>query len=219
MCIFELDHATLTYGTAKPTPIFRDLNLRVERGSFLAVMGPSGSGKTSLINVMAGFLPLTEGRVKFDGTSLSEMGTADISAFRTRCIGMVHQFFNLIPELSAEQNVMAALLLNGLTYNESHDRAAELLEQVGLRHRLHYRPAQLSGGEQQRVAIARAVANSPDALLCDEPTGNLDEKNSKAILSLLQDIREASNTTVVMVTHDRNVENVATDLIEMRSLT
>lgn len=216
MDIYSIDSGTLAYRSGKrTTTVFENLRLCVPEGSFLVVMGPSGSGKTSLINVLAGFTPLTSGRALFLGTDLAKMTPGQASSYRTRSIGMVHQFFNLIPEFSAEQNVMTPLLLAGHDFRTSRERANELLDDVGLSHRARYRTVDLSGGEMQRVAIARAVANEPDVLLCDEPTGNLDAKNSEAILQLLSDVRAKRNRTVVMVTHDPKAANVASDLVEM----
>ena len=218
MNIYTMQGGSVEYGEPKRrTTAFSDIDLRIQEGEFLVLTGPSGSGKTSLINVLAGFQPLTTGTISFKGVDLRTMSERALSDYRVRGIGMVHQFFNLIPELTAEENVMAPLLLGGLRFHQARDRARELLERVNLAHRFRHLPRELSGGEQQRAAVARAIANEPSVLLCDEPTGNLDARNSEAVMQTLAEIHSQGSKTVVLVTHDKQAAAAGTRVVDMAS--
>ena len=188
--------------------ILLGINLRVEHGDFVAIVGPSGSGKSTLLGIIAGLDNPTGGKVLIDGIDITRMSEGELAKVRNAKIGMVFQAFNLIPTLTAQENVEIPL------YAGKHEgspgvRARELLELVGLGHRLRNRPNQLSGGEQQRVAVARALATNPAIVIMDEPTGNLDQRNSENVLQMVRNLREATGTTFIIATHDLNVASAA----------
>ena len=179
--------------------VLKDISFSVEPGAFVAIVGPSGSGKTTLLGLLAGLDRPTTGTVHLDGDELGAMSEDDLARLRARKIGFVFQSFQLIPTLTALENVQVPLELRG---EPSADRAAELLARVGLGERGHHYPAQLSGGEQQRVALARAFSTRPRVLLADEPTGNLDARTGGTIIDLMTELNRDLATTVVLVTHD-----------------
>lgn len=179
------------------------MDLRIDKGTWVTITGPSGSGKSTLLNLICGIDHPTGGQVYFDGQRLdSNRGWTKI---RSRCIGFVFQSFNLLPTLSALENVQVPMFGNGCSPARRRQRAKMLLERVGLAHARQRRPGDLSGGERQRVAIARALANNPQLILADEPTGNLDSENSRQILDLLKDIHQRESSTIVLVTHDTEI--------------
>jgi putative ABC transport system ATP-binding protein len=178
------------------------VSLEVPRGQFLAVMGPSGSGKSTLLHLIGGLDAPSSGEIVVDGRSLSGLTDDEVTIFRRRKIGFVFQFFNLLPTLSAEENVALPLLLDGLRWRAVRPRVERVLELVGLGGRRTHRPDELSGGEMQRVAIARALVTDPVLLLADEPTGNLDTRTGEGVLELIRAARERLGQTVVLVTHD-----------------
>jgi len=188
--------------------ILKGISLRVAPGEFVALMGPSGSGKSTLLGIVAGLDAPTSGRVLVDGLDISSLNEGRLAAVRNARIGMVFQAFNLIPTLTAQENVEVPLYA-GKHPGRPAQRAQEVLGLVGLSHRLRNRPNQLSGGEQQRVAIARALATSPAIVIMDEPTGNLDKRNGDALLHLIRQLREATATTFVIATHDQDVAGAA----------
>ncbi len=178
------------------------LDLEIPRGEFLALMGPSGSGKSTLLNLIGGLDRPTEGAVTVDGERIDQLPDRRLAAWRARHVGLVFQFYNLLPVLTAERNVELPLLLTELGRTERRQHVETALTVVGLGHRRRHYPRQLSGGEQQRVGIARAIVTDPTLLLCDEPTGDLDRKSGDEILDLLQALNREQGKTVVMVTHD-----------------
>jgi putative ABC transport system ATP-binding protein len=178
-----------------------DVSLAVERGEFVAVVGASGSGKSTLLHLMGGLDQPTTGDVSIDGSPISRLSDDEVTIFRRRRIGVVFQFFNLLPTLSAEENVALPLVLDGRPAREVRERVAGALEAVGVTHRRHHRPDELSGGEMQRVAVARAMVVDPALILADEPTGNLDTRTGEQVLDLLRDANRRG-ATVVLVTHD-----------------
>jgi putative ABC transport system ATP-binding protein len=188
--------------------ILRGITLRIGRGEFVAIMGPSGSGKSTLLGIIAGLDNPTSGRVLIDGVDITTMGEGQLAKIRNQKIGMVYQAFNLIPTLTAQENVEIPLYV-GKHPGSPSERAQELLQLVGVGHRLRNRPNQLSGGEQQRVAVARALAANPAIVIMDEPTGNLDQKNSENVLQMIRDLRQATGTTFIIATHDPNVAAAA----------
>ena len=196
--------------------VLRGVDLSIESGEFVAVMGPSGSGKSTLMSIIGGIEPPTSGRVILDGVDIANLSDDERTLLRRRKIGFVFQAFNLIPTLSALENVALPLELDGLDWKSAKARAMEALERVELTHRAAHIPAKLSGGEQQRVAVARALAIKPAILLADEPTGNLDSRQSGRITQLLADLARDSNQTIVMVTHDANVARSAFRLLMFR---
>ncbi len=183
----------------------RGANMQIKRGEMVGIVGPSGSGKSTLLGIMGGLDTPTSGHVFIDGIDISNMDEGKLTEIRNEKIGFIFQFFNLIPTLTARENVSLPIQFAQNRQFDPDKRASELLEMLGLGDRMGHRPMQLSGGQQQRVAIARALANNPPLLLADEPTGNLDSEASAGVLQALEDIREHSGTTVVLVTHDPNL--------------
>lgn len=212
--LFELDRVSLAYqGPKRLIEVFKDFSLAIAEGDFLAVMGPSGSGKSTLLSMLAGFLPPTSGTVRFRGEDLYRYDERRMAEYRNTAVGLVHQSFNLLPDLTAAQNVMVPMLIRGERLHVARDRASDLLDLVGLSHREGHLPGEMSGGEQQRVAIARALANEPAVLLCDEPTGNLDAATTREVVALLKDLHETQRRTLVIVTHDHDVAAAAENVI------
>lgn len=193
------------------------VSLRVSPGRFLAIMGPSGAGKSTLLHLLAGLDTPTAGEVLWEGRAVSGLSDARRAAFRNRMIGMVFQFYHLLPGLTALENVMLPGLVNGRrSARELRMRAAACLEQVQLEGRMQHRPQELSGGEQQRVAIARALVNRPEILLCDEPTGNLDSATGASITALLTDLHRREQMGLVLVTHDAALAEQAGQRLTLR---
>lgn len=182
--------------------VLSDLDVTVARGEFLALMGPSGSGKTTLLNLIGGLDRVTRGSVTVGGDRIDQMSDRQLAAWRARHVGLVFQFYNLLPVLTAERNVELPLLLTHLSRAERRKHVEAALRIVGLSHRARHSPRTLSGGEQQRTGIARAIVTDPTLLLCDEPTGDLDRKSGDEILDLLQALNREHGKTIIMVTHD-----------------
>jgi len=183
-------------------PALRGINFQVKKGEFLVIMGPSGSGKSTLLNMIGGLDNPTSGKVYINGQDISKMSDAALTDLRAREIGFVFQFYNLVPVLTALENVELPLMVTGVSDKESRKRATELLGLVGLGDRLHHRPDELSGGQRQRVSIARAIANDPAIVLADEPTGDVDTKTGDEILDLMHDLNRNLGTTLIVITHD-----------------
>jgi putative ABC transport system ATP-binding protein len=189
------------------------LDLKIPKGEFLALMGPSGSGKSTLLNLIGGLDRPSEGIVEVGGKRIDKLSNRQLAAWRARHIGLVFQFYNLMPVLTAQKNVELPLLLTSLSRAERKKRAALALDIVGLSHRAGHYPRQLSGGEQQRTGIARAIVSDPTLLLCDEPTGDLDRKSGDEILDLLQALNREQGKTIIMVTHDIHAATRATRIL------
>lgn len=185
--------------------ILRGVNLEIREGERLAISGPSGAGKSTLLHILGTLDAPTEGDVLFRGQSLRSLGSAQVNRIRNEDIGFVFQFYHLLPEFSALENVMMPALSRGARRGECEERAGDLLEKVGLKDRTTHKPGMLSGGEQQRAAIARALFNKPRVVLADEPTGNLDENTGSGITDLLWDLSHSEGVTVVVVTHDDGI--------------
>jgi len=190
--------------------VLSGLNLEAPKGEFLALMGPSGSGKTTLLNLIGGLDRATKGTVKVGGERIDRMSDRQLAAWRARHVGLVFQFYNLLPVLTAERNVELPLLLTHLSKAERKKHVETALDIVGLSQRSSHYPRQLSGGEQQRVGIARAIVTDPTLLLCDEPTGDLDRKSGDEVLGLLQALNREHGKTIIMVTHDPHASARAT---------
>ena len=201
---------------ARLVKALQGVSLRIESGEFISIMGPSGSGKSTLMHLMGALDTPTTGEVFFQGKPLHRMSDRELSALRRERIGFVFQFFNLLPTLKAVENVALPLLLSGVSRAKALAPAYEGLERVGLRDRAEHYPDEMSGGEMQRVAIARALVIHPEAVLCDEPTGNLDSKNSEEILKLLQSLPEPGKRSVVMVTHDAHAAAFGDRIVHIR---
>ncbi|MDH5266106.1 MAG: ABC transporter ATP-binding protein [Candidatus Bathyarchaeota archaeon] len=197
-----------------PVNALQGVNLKVEKGDFVAISGPSGSGKSTLLNMIGALDKPTEGKVFIEGVNVSTLNDNGLADLRRR-IGFVFQFFNLIPRLTARGNVELTMSITGLGRDERRKRAEGLLETVGLKERVNHKPAELSGGERQRVAIARALANNPKFLLMDEPTGNIDSKTAKEIIELVMRLNEEKGATIIIVTHDQQIASQAKRTVQM----
>lgn len=197
-----------------PVNALQGVNLKVEKGDFVAILGPSGSGKSTLLNMIGALDKPSEGKVFINGVDVSTLNDNQLADLR-RSIGFVFQFFNLIPRLNAIRNVELPIAVSGLGKNERRKRAEELLESVGLKERMKHKPAELSGGERQRVAIARALANNPEFLLMDEPTGNIDSKTAKEIMGLVKRLNKDEGVTIIMITHDQQLATQAKRIVKM----
>ncbi len=191
------------------------VNVKIKRGEFLAIFGPSGSGKSTLMHILGCLDRPSKGKLLLDGKDTSKLTDDELALVRRKKVGFVFQQFNLIPSLSALENVELALRLTDLDREEAKERAASVLTSVGLGERLDHRPSQLSGGEQQRVAVARALANNPEIILADEPTGNLDTKTGKEIIEQMRKINK-EGFTFIMVTHDMSIARTARRRIQIR---
>jgi ABC-type lipoprotein export system ATPase subunit len=197
--------------------VLKDINFSVAEGEFLAIQGPSGAGKSTLLHILGGLDDPTRGAVYFEGADIYGLDENARAAFRNRKVGFVFQFFHLLPELTALENVLLPSILKSWWDKKGKLGAAlKLLERLGLSGRLAHKPQALSGGEQQRVAIARALINRPQLLLCDEPTGNLDSENGKIILQLLAELNQKEKITVLMVTHDKDIAKGAERIIHLK---
>jgi putative ABC transport system ATP-binding protein len=215
--LYELEGVTKAYGSGEGRVTAVDgIDLRIDHGELVVVAGPSGSGKTTLLQLLGALDRPTAGTISFEGRELERMSDAELARLRRATLGFIFQQFNLIPTLTATQNVEVALAPTGLRRAERRARAERLLSRVGLARRVDHLPSQLSGGEQQRVAIARALANEPDVLLADEPTGNLDTVTGEDIVRLLLGLNEADGLSVVLVTHDAAVAGAARRVLRMR---
>ncbi|MBK8232585.1 MAG: ABC transporter ATP-binding protein [Candidatus Eisenbacteria bacterium] len=203
VALVEIRNLTKIYHReAQEVLVFQDLDLDINEGEFLSLMGPSGSGKSSLLHLLAGLDRPTKGTVAVGGAQISAMSQRELSDWRASKVGFIFQFYNLLPVLTAAQNVELPLMLTPLSAKDRRDRARFALEVVGLGDRTDHFPRQLSGGQEQRVAIARAVVSDPALILADEPTGDLDAKSADEVLTLLQRLNSEMGKTIVMVTHD-----------------
>ena len=205
MELLKIEHVCKTYGTGNENQVkaLDDVSFTVKKGEFVAITGPSGSGKSTLLHILGGIDRLTEGNVWIGGVNLKDMNETKLSIFRRRQVGLIYQFYNLIPVLDVEENIMLPLLLDGQKKDERY--LEELIATLGLENRRHHLPGQLSGGQQQRVSIGRALMNHPSVILADEPTGNLDRKNSAEIIALLKETNKKYQQTLIMITHDENI--------------
>ena len=212
MNILEVKNLSKIYGKGDTlVKAVDDVSFTVEQGEFVAIIWPSGSGKSTLLHIIGGVDTPTTGNVIIDGTDITKLKESPLSIFRRRQIGLVYQFYNLIPILTVEENLTLPLLLDGRKPNK--EQIDYLVSNLGLGDRLKHLPNQLSGGQQQRVSIGRALANNPALLLADEPTGNLDSENSKEIVALLRKFNREHNQTVIMITHDERIAQSADRII------
>ena len=215
--VVQLENLEKSYQLGKTTvQALRGVSLTLHEGEFMVVMGPSGSGKTTLLNIIGTLDKPTSGRALIDGDDIAKMNDKQLTKLRRYKIGFVFQFHNLIPVLTAFENVQLPLLTAGSGRKASEDRANELMERVGLKDRIDHLPDELSGGEQQRVAIARALANHPRIILADEPTGDLDTKTGSEVVQIMYDLAKQERAAVVVVTHDPIVSEKADRLLTMR---
>ena len=213
--VVEAINVTKTYMLGKvPVEALRGVNLKVETGDFVAILGPSGSGKSTMLNLIGALDKPTSGTLLIDGVDIGKLNDNQLAELRLK-IGFVFQFFNLIPRLTAKDNVELSMSIANLSKAERKQRAIELLETVGLKDRVNHKPAELSGGQQQRVAIARALANNPKFLLLDEPTGNVDSKTANEVLTLIKKLNTENKVSIIMVTHDQHLAREATRTVQM----
>jgi putative ABC transport system ATP-binding protein len=196
--------------------VLKNINLKIEKGEFMAIMGPSGSGKSTLLNMLGALDRPTSGKVFINGIDISNLNDNGLADLRNKEIGFIFQQFNLIQRMDALHNVELPLSIGGAPHKEREERAKQLLNSVGLGDRIDHRPNQLSGGEQQRVAIARALANDPPLFLCDELTGNLDSKTGQEIMGLLRHLNQDQGKTFVLITHDPNVAQATDRLLQIQ---
>ena len=204
MEILKVEHLSKTYGKGEnQVHALSDVSFSVEQGEFLAIIGPSGSGKSTLLHILGGVDRPTDGKVYMDGSDVFQQNEEQLAIFRRRQVGLIYQFYNLIPVLNVKENMTLPVLMDGRQVNEQ--RLQELLSILKLTGREKHLPNQLSGGQQQRVSIGRALMNAPAVVLADEPTGNLDSKNSQEIVELLKLSNKKYNQTLIMITHDENI--------------
>ncbi len=196
-------------------PALRGVGFELKRGELVSIMGPSGCGKTTLLNIIGGIDRPSRGLVQFEGTELTSLSDNQLADLRLEKISFVFQFYNLLPLLSAQENVEIPMVFKGESKAQRVEKAKELLELVGLKGREDHLPTELSGGEQQRVSISRAMANNPDLMICDEPTGDLDSNSAKIILKLLYDLNKEMGMTILMVTHDRSNALICDRILHM----
>ena len=197
------------------TPVLRGVNFTIEKGEFVSIMGPSGSGKSTLMHILGFLDTLSTGRFEFEGRDVSQLSDDELAHMRGNKVGFVFQAFNLLARTSARENVALPLVYSAGNNSDRLERAAKILESVGLSHRLDHTPSQLSGGEKQRVAIARALINNPEVIFADEPTGNLDSKSGAQVMKILQDLNEAGHT-IILVTHEMHTAEHAKRIIQLR---
>ncbi len=213
--VVEAINVKKTYMLGKvPVEALRGVNLKVERGDFVSILGPSGSGKSTMLNLIGALDKPTSGTLLIDGVDISKQNDNQLADLRLK-IGFVFQFFNLIPRLTAHDNVELSMSIANMTKAQRKQRAIELLETVGLKDRVNHKPAELSGGQQQRVAIARALANNPKFLLLDEPTGNVDSKTASEVLALIEKLNVENKVSIIMVTHDQRLAHEAKKTVQM----
>lgn len=214
--IIKLDNVWRSYGKGRARiDALKNANIVINKGEFVSIWGPSGSGKSTMMNLVGSLDVPSQGKIFLDGRNIADFSESDLAILRGRKIGFIFQQFNLIPTLSAMGNVVLAMTFQGKDREFRRKRARELLEFVGLGHRLNNRPTQLSGGEQQRVAIARSLANDPEMILADEPTGNLDSKTGKLIMDMLKKLNKEGKT-IVIVTHDPKLAKYANRTISLK---
>ena len=214
MKILETKNLCKTYGEGDTlVKALDNVSFSVEQGEFIAIVGPSGSGKSTLLHILGGVDVPTSGEVIINGTKISDLDETALAIFRRRQIGLIYQFYNLIPILTVEENLTLPLLLDGRKPDQK--QIEMLVEKLGLENRLKHLPNELSGGQQQRVSIGRALLNSPALLLADEPTGNLDSENSKEIIKLLRQFNKENKQTVIIITHDERIALSADRVIEI----
>jgi lipoprotein-releasing system ATP-binding protein len=214
--VLRADGLAKTYAEGSlRTHVFHDLHLAVAEGETVAILGASGAGKSTLLHLLGGLDVPTAGEVWVAGKQMSTLSDAERGKLRNRALGFVYQFHHLLPEFTALENVMLPVLLNGTHIPDARKRAQELLESVGLGHRIEHKPGELSGGERQRTAVARALVNKPACVLGDEPTGNLDEKTAAHVFAQMLELNRAQRTSLVLVTHDRSLARRLDRVLEL----
>jgi lipoprotein-releasing system ATP-binding protein len=196
--------------------ILKGVDLEVSKGEIITIVGPSGAGKSTLLHIIGTLDKPDQGELEINGVVIKSLSTQKLSAFRNEQIGFIFQFHHLLPEFTALENICIPAFIAGRKKREASIKAAELLELLGLSHRIHHKPNELSGGEQQRVAVARALINNPSIILADEPSGNLDSNNAESLHNLFIDLRDRLNQTLIIVTHNESLANMANRKVEMK---
>jgi len=215
--IIKLENVWKIYQLGKvELAALKGINLVIQPGSFVAIMGPSGSGKSTLLNIIGCLDTPTEGKVFLKGQDISLLSENQLAQIRGKTIGFIFQEFNLLPNLSALENVTLPMIFQGLSEDERKERGKGILIKVDLKDRIHHQPAELSGGERQRVAIARAFANNPEMVIADEPTGNLDSTTGKKIMEILTDFHKKEGKTIVVVTHDPHIAEYSKEIVNIK---
>ena len=208
--VISLTNVSKLYGMGEvEIKALDEINITICAGEYVSIMGPSGSGKTTLLDIITTMMKPTKGEVFIEGVNTTKMSNDELAAFRGQKIGFIFQTFNLLPKLTALENVMTPLWINSVPREKREEIAKKLLTEVGLQDRMYNRPNQLSGGQKQRVAIARALAMGPKIIVADEPTGNLDSKSSKHVMEILEELHKVHKTTVIVVTHDESIGKMA----------
>ena len=210
--MIELDNITRSFGSLQ---VLKGISLNIDRGEVVSITGPSGAGKTTLLQIMGSLDNPDSGKVIYNGQDITKMSEKEISAFRNRHIGFVFQFHQLLPEFTAMENIAIPMLIAGQGMRQANARAKELLELLGLADRADHKPSELSGGEKQRIAVARALANQPDVILADEPSGSLDTKNKEELHKLFFSLRDQLGQTFVIVTHDESLASMTDRTIRL----
>jgi ABC-type lipoprotein export system ATPase subunit len=214
--VIEARNVWKVYGEGETrVEALRGVDLKIEKGDLVSVVGPSGCGKTTLLNCLGGLDRVTKGEIIVNGIEITSLSDKELVEFRRKHIGFVFQFFNLLPEFTALENVMIPMIASNFSKEEALERAKELLKDVGLERRMNHYPYQLSGGEMQRVAVARALANKPSVVLMDEPTGNLDSKSAMMLMELIRKLNEENKQTFVIVTHSKMIAKNTYRIYEM----
>jgi len=214
--LVEIKHLVKGYTRGEQlVPVLHDITLDIARGDFVALMGPSGSGKSTLLNLIAGIDKPDSGILRIDGQDIAELSESDLADWRASNIGFIFQFYNLMPVLTAFENVELPLQLTNLSKSERRQRVTMTLALVGLADRMEHYPNELSGGQQQRVAIARAIVTDPTILVCDEPTGDLDKQSASDVLGMLKRLNEEMGKTIIMVTHDAHAAEAAKRIVHL----
>jgi putative ABC transport system ATP-binding protein len=214
--LVEIDHLAKAYRRGDQTvPVLTDISLTIREGDFTALMGPSGSGKSTLLNLIAGIDKPDSGSLRVAGLDITRLAEAELADWRAANVGFIFQFYNLMPVLTAFENVELPLMLTSLSRSERRERAALTMEMVNLTDRMDHYPSELSGGQQQRVAIARAIITDPTIIVADEPTGDLDRNSATEILDMMKRLNEEMGKTIIMVTHDANAARAAKVLVHL----
>lgn len=217
--ILEGKDITKTFASKKKgdnLTVLNDLSISIEKGSVVSVVGASGSGKSTLLHILGGLDQPDAGEVRWDGQSMYTMSTKELAVFRNKNLGFVFQFHHLLPEFNAIENVMMPLLISGIDSEEARKQAQTMLDRFDIGERADHRPTELSGGEQQRVAMSRALINSPDLILADEPTGNLDEENTSIMLDMLFELQEAEEVSMLLITHEKEIARRTDKIYELK---
>ena len=211
--MIQINNITKSFGSLQ---VLKGIDLRIEKGEVVSIVGPSGAGKTTLLQIIGTLDKPDSGIVSIDGTDVTKLSKKKLSDFRNKKLGFVFQFHQLLPEFTAEENIMIPAFIAGKSRSQARERAAELLEFMGLTARAHHKPAELSGGEKQRVAVARALVNNPEVILADEPSGSLDSQNKAELHQLFFDLRDKFGQTFVIVTHDELLATLTDRTIRMK---